>query len=229
MSKWLGIVPARAGSKRLPGKNKKKLGDKELVRYAIEAALSAQTVTDWVLSSDDEDILNIGNEYEQLQCLIRPAEIADDHAPAISYVRHALAELATNYAGIVIVQVTSPFTRAADIDGCLGLLTDEGADSAATVVKLDHSLQPAKIKKMEGQTLLPYFEQEDGRMAAHELPDLYVRNGSVYVSRIETIRAGKIIGDHCLGYVMPRERSLDINDPLDFAFAAFMIDQINAH
>ena len=72
------------------------------------------------------------------------------------------------------------------------------------------------MKTLAGSRLDPFLEEERGRMAAHELPELYVRNCSVYVSTIQTIRRGKIIGDHCLGYEMPRERSIDINDPIDF-------------
>jgi len=64
-------------------------------------------------------------------------------------------------------------------------------------------------------------------MAAHELPELYVRNCAVYVSRNSTITKGKIVGDHCMGYLMPREPSVDINDPIDFAFAEFLMQQKN--
>lgn len=225
MSNLLGIIPARAGSKRLPGKNKKKLVGKELVRYSIEAALKSKNVDDWVLSSDDPDILKIGKEYPRLKCLERPEAISGDRAPAITYVHHALETQSKKYSGIVIVQVTSPFTLGKDIDATIELLKDEQADSAASVMELDHAIHPVKLKTMDGKLLLPYLEEESNRMAAHELPTLFVRNGSVYVSRIGTIRQGKIIGNHCLGYIMPRERSLDINDSLDFAFAEFMINQ----
>ena len=81
------------------------------------------------------------------------------------------------------------------------------------------------LKTMLDKVLLPYFEEENGRMAADELPELYVRNCSVYVSSINTINSGKIVGDHCLGYEMPRDRSIDINDPIDFEFAEFMIER----
>lgn len=221
--KILAIVPARAGSKRLPGKNKKLLAGKELIRYAIEAALDSQLITDLAVSSDDTDIINIANGYSGVYALKRPAEIAGDNAPAISYVYDALLQLNKKYDFIVIIQPTSPFTLASDIDGTIELLMNTmEADSSVSVVKLDHAIHPAKLKVMERNELKPYVEEENGRMAAHELPELFIRNCSVYVCRSENISNGYIIGEKCLGFIMPRERSIDINDPIDFEFAEFI-------
>ncbi|MEM8584502.1 MAG: acylneuraminate cytidylyltransferase family protein [Bacteroidota bacterium] len=221
----LGIIPARAGSKRLPGKNKKRLAGKELVRYAIETALGSRMVNDWVLSSDDEDIINIGMTYQQLKVLQRPADISGDEALAITYVKHALDEMPAEYSHIVIVQVTSPFTKPEDIDATIDrLLEKPGANSAVSVQSIDFALHPAKIKTLDQDGMLrAYWEAENGRMSAQQLPQLYVRNGSVYVSTIDAIKRGHIVEEPCAAHLMPRERSLDINDPIDFAFAEFLM------
>ena len=137
--------------------------------------------------------------------------------------QHALSVLEKEYDYTAIIQPTSPFTTGADIDHTIRLLYDSDADSSVSVMKLDHAIHPVKLKTMEGPELKPFLEEENGRMAAHELPELYVRNCSVYVSSMAVIRAGKIIGDKCLGYEMPRERSIDINDPIDFDFAEFIL------
>lgn len=221
----LGIIPARAGSKRLPGKNKRLLAGKELVRYAIEAALNSQLITDWVLTTDDEDILRIGQEYDGLRLIRRPDELCTDEAMAITYVHHVLENSPKEYSHTVITQVTSPFTLAEDIDGTLSLLLESEVDSAVSVEKLDFATHPAKMKILVGDRLLPYLEEENGRMAAGQLPTIYVRNGSVYCSSMRSIEAGNIVGDDCAGYLMPRERSLDINDPIDFYFAEFMLEK----
>ena len=93
-------------------------------------------------------------------------------------------------------------------------------------MKLDHAIHPLKLKTLAADgRLLPYLEEERGRMAAHELPPLYVRNGSVYVTRRRVIEAGAIIGDPCVGYVMPRERSIDINDAMDLELANFLLSR----
>ncbi|MEM9544444.1 MAG: acylneuraminate cytidylyltransferase family protein [Bacteroidota bacterium] len=221
----LTIIPARGGSKRVPGKNKKKLAGKELIRYAIEASLHSKETDTIVVSSDDEDILSIGREYPSVICLRRPEEISGDKALAITYVHHALEQLSESFDLVVIVQPTSPFTLGSDIDSTIRLLDNKRADSSVSVMQLDHAIHPLKLKIKKDNELFPYLEEEKGRMAAHELSELYARNGSVYVSRITNIHEGKIIGDVCLGYEMPRERSLDINDKLDFEFAEYLINK----
>lgn len=230
VSRVLAIIPARGGSKRVPNKNKKKLAGKELVRYAIEATMHAKKVTSIVVSSDDQDILNIVGEYPTIIAINRPLDISGDQAPAITYVNHALDFMVQNYAMyydiIVIVQPSSPFTLGMDIDKTIALLENHyEADSAVSVMKLDHAIHPVKLKTLVDNELKPFFEDENGRMADFELPELYVRNCSVYVSRIESIKKNLIIGEKCLGYIMPRERSIDINEPIDFAFAEFLMSR----
>jgi CMP-N,N'-diacetyllegionaminic acid synthase len=187
--------------------------------------LSSNEITDFVLSSDDDGILRIGSDYESLTCLKRPEDISGDFAPAITYVNHAITTLEKDFDFIVIIQPTSPFTTGEDIDNTIRLLFNTEADSSVSIVKLDHAIHPVKMKTMKGIELKPFLEEEEGRMASHELPELFVRNCSVYVSSINVIKAGKIIGEKCLGYEMPRERSIDINDPIDFEFAEFIINK----
>jgi CMP-N,N'-diacetyllegionaminic acid synthase len=223
----LGIIPARGGSKRLPGKNLRMLGGKPLVAWAIEAARGARRLSNLVVSSDDREVLDIARGYVPRLALERPAEISSDQSPAIDYVRHALKVLESQGQGpfdaVVIVQPSSPFTLSADIDATVDLLAASGADSAVSVMQLDHATHPLKMKTLQGDRLLPFLEEERGRMAAHELPEIYVRNCSVYATTRSSIERGQIIGDDCRGYVMPRERSLDINEELDLAFAEFLL------
>ena len=224
--KILGIIPARAGSKRIPGKNIKPLLGKPLVAYSIEAALKSKLLTHVAVSSDSAEVLKIAAQYPEVTPIQRPAELADDHSPAIDYVKHALQTLGENFDLVVILQPSSPLTLPEDIDHTIELLLQHPeADSSVSVMKLDHATHPVKLKVKKDDLLLPFWEEENGRMAAHELPELYVRNCAVYVSRSSTITSGKIIGDHCVGYLMPRERSVDINDPIDFEFAEFLMSK----
>ena len=161
--------------------------------------------------------------------LPRPPELCTDESPAIDYVKHAIA--ATEAAGeaawdaICIVQATSPFTTAADVDATIELCDTSGADAAVSVMQVDHALHPVKFKRLEGTKLVPYIEEERGRVAARQLPKVYVRNGSVYVARRATVAGGDLFGSDCRGYVMPHERSLDINEPLDLDFARFLFER----
>lgn len=225
MSNILGIIPARAGSKRLPGKNKRLFHGKPLIHYVINAGMKSQRITHLVVNTDDDDILSMADDFPNIEFMRRPPEISGDNSQAIEYVQFTLDEYRNRgvvFDIVVILQPTSPLTMAKDIDGTIDLLLHSNADSSVSVMKLDHAIHPVKLKTMAGDMLLPYLEDERGRMAENELPDIYVRNCSVYVSRTHIMESGKIIGDNCLGYLMPRERSIDINDKVDFAFAEFL-------
>ncbi len=225
----LGIIPARAGSRRLPRKNVLPLGGKPLVAWSIEAARIARRLTRVVVSSDDPEVLAIAADYDPRLPLPRPAELAGDTSLAIEFVLHAFGTLEAQgegpYEAVVILQPSSPFTWPQDIDATVELLAASGAESAVSVMQLDHAIHPSKLKLMEGDRLLPYLEEEGGRMATHQLRTVYVRNCSVYATRREVIDRGQILGDDCRGYVMPRERSIDVNEELDLKFAEFLLTQ----
>jgi CMP-N,N'-diacetyllegionaminic acid synthase len=221
--KVLGIIPARAGSKRLPGKNTRELGGKPLVAWVIEAARASRRLARLVVSSDDARVLEIARSYDPQLALARPAELASDTSPAIDYVRHALAAAGSGFDAIAILQPSSPLTSPADIDGTLELLEHSGADTAVSVMRLDHAVHPAKLKRFAGDRLVPYLEEERGRMAEHELPEVWVRNCAVYATRLAVIERGVIIGDDCRGYRMPRERSVDINEEIDLQLAGLLL------
>jgi CMP-N,N'-diacetyllegionaminic acid synthase len=222
----LGIIPARAGSKRLPGKNLLPLGGKPLAQHIIDAALGTKQIDHWIVSSDDTDVLDLAAKNDGLETIVRPDHLATDTSMAIDYVRHALSHCESSgkprFETVVIVQVTSPFTTSEDIDSTVRLLDKSGADSAVSVSEVAFDVHPAKLKLMEGDQLRPYLEDEEGRMASHQLPKVYARNGSVYASLRHVFDEGLIIGQDCRGYIMPRERAVDVNDPLDYEFACFL-------
>jgi CMP-N,N'-diacetyllegionaminic acid synthase len=223
MTKILGIIPARAGSKRLPGKNTKLFDGKPLITYSIASALNSTLITDIAVSSDSEEVLQIASNYQSVKAIKRPAELAGDLSPAIDYVKHAMEQYEKAFDYVVIIQASSPLTHSNDINQTIQLLLNHPeADSSVSVMHLDHAIHPVKLKTMKDNVLLPYWEEENGRMAAHELPELFVRNCAVYVSSKKSLESGKIIGDHCLGYLMPRERSVDINELIDFEFAELL-------
>ena len=220
----LGIIPARAGSKRIPGKNTRILDGKPLISYVLDAATGSTLINQLVVSSDSPEVLEIAGGYPSVKTIKRPVELADDRSPAIDYVKHALDELKPQeFSHIVIIQPSSPLTKTEDIDNTIRLLLNSGADSAVSIMKVDHATHPVKLKILQGDKLGAFWEEENGRMAAHELPELYVRNCAIYSSKISVIEKGMIIGDDCRGYLMPRERSVDINDPVDFEFAGYLL------
>lgn len=227
----LGIIPAREGSKRVPKKNFKPFGGSTLTNLAIEQGLSSKLITCLAVSSDSGEVLQLASKYKKVHAIKRPDELSNDHSPAIDYVRHALSILETDkpFEMVVILQPSSPLRNAADIDATIQLLLEHPeADSAVSVVKVDHMVHPYKLKRMEQNLLLPFIEDEAGRFAAHELPDIYVRNCAVYATwRKDLENRTDVIGKTSVGYVMPADTSVDINEPLDFEFAEFLYERMH--
>jgi CMP-N,N'-diacetyllegionaminic acid synthase len=222
----LGIIPAREGSKRVPQKNFRVFADTTLTDIAINQALGSKLISTIVISSDSTDVLAIAKKYDQVIPLLRPKELSNDHSPSIDYIRHTLSvlEKEQNYDLVVIIQPSSPLRSSKDIDNTIKLLIDNPkADSAVSIVKVSHMVHPLKLKTLQGNILLPFIEDENGRFASNDLPDIYVRNCAVYASwRIDMETKPDIIGNKSLGYLMPAETSVDINDMIDFEFAEYL-------
>lgn len=221
-----GIIPARANSKRLPGKNMKMLFGKPLVQFAIEAAMESKLLDKIVLSSDSNEILNVAKNFgDAVIPLMRPAELAADESPAIEYVKHALDTMYQNFQAnfeiIVIIQPSSPLTRGRDIDNTIELMKDYDADCAVSVREVPFDLHPSKYLHFEGNQLKSLFDKNTNMYS--QMNKLYVRNGSVYVSKVKLINEGKILSDNCAAYIMPQDRSVDINNEFDLQFADYLL------
>lgn len=221
----LGLVPARGGSSRVPRKNLAVLGGKTLVRRALETALAAGCFDTVALSSDDDEILAEAEGLDAV-ALRRPAELATDSARAAEFALHALHGLddpARPFDALAIVQCTSPFTAPKDIAGAVALLERTGAESVVTVARVEAAHHPLKLKRLEGDRLLPYLE-DDRLTPSHELPPLWVRNGSVYAFRRDVVERG-LEAEDVRGYEMPPGRSFDIDTERDVAFAEFLLER----
>lgn len=220
----LGLVPARGGSTRVPRKNMAVLGGRTLVRRALETALEADCFAEVALSSDDDEILAEADDLA-VTVLRRRPELATATARAYDVAMDALRVLdpqGVHFEAIAIIQCTSPFTAPCDLSGAVKLLECSGADSVVSVSRVDAGLHPLKLKVLEGDRLLPYLE-DDALTPSHELPPLWVRNGSIYASRRRVLERGELVGGDVRGYQMPPERSYDIDTPRDLAFAEFVL------
>jgi CMP-N,N'-diacetyllegionaminic acid synthase len=221
----LGLVPARGDSRRAPRKNLFRLGGRTLVRGALETAVAARCFAVVALSSEDDEILAEADGLDVV-ALRRPAELATDTALAREVLLHALRALddpAQPFEAAAVVQCTSPFTVPEDVAGTVALLERTGAESAVSVVRLEAAQHPLKLKRLEGDRLLPYLE-DDRLTPSHELPPLWVRNGSVYAFRRDVVERG-LDAEDVRGYEMPAERSLDIDTARDLAFAEFLVER----
>ena len=218
----LGLVPARGGSVRVPRKNLARLGGRTLVRRALETALAAGCFDVVVLSSEDDEILAEAKGLDVI-ALRRPPELATETARAREFALHALRELDGDspFEALAIVQCTSPFTAPQDVAGAVELLERTGAESVVTVAAADAAHHPLKLKRLEGDRLLPYLD-DDRLTPSHELDRLWVRNGSVYAFRRDVVERG-LEAEDVRSYEMPPERSFDIDTAKDLAFAEFLV------
>lgn len=229
--KILAIIPAREGSKRVPQKNFRPFAKTTLLDLAIQQALNSALVDKIVVNSDALQVKEIAAKYETdgIDFLKRPKELATDQSPAIDYMLQTLAYYESQglfHDLVVIIQASSPLRNGSDIDSTIQLLmNDEKADSAVSVVQLSHMIHPHKMKTMESSVLQPWLVDEGQKTSAHELPDIYVRNCAVYVFKTKLLKDGITYGQKSLGFVMPVETSVDINDRIDFKFAEYLFKE----
>ncbi len=222
----LALIPARGGSKGVPGKNIRPLAGRPLIAWTIEAARASRFVDRVVLSSDNEDICRIAAAYGCEVPFRRPKELARDDTPGIAPVLHALEAL-PGFDYLVLLQPTSPFRSTADIDAAITRCIDTGAPSVVSVTPA--SQHPSWMYHMDGDGRLVHFLNEEPIARRQELPRIYALNGAIYVAHIPTLLTEKkLIGPGTIGYVMPRTRSLDIDTALDFDIAEVLARRLLA-
>ena len=226
--KILGIIPARGGSKGLPGKNIKLLNGKPLIAYTIREALNSK-LSECIVSIDSEEIANISRKYGVDVPFIRPIEIATDNASSIDVVLHAINFMKVNknkeYDAIMLLQPTTPFRDSEDIDQAIDMLISSDADSVISVTNVGGT-HPARMKFiMDGNLIDPPFVEELEGQNRQELNPMFIRNGGIYLTKIDTIKKGSFKGSVSKALVMPEKKSVNIDNIDDFEFAEWLISK----
>jgi CMP-N-acetylneuraminic acid synthetase len=223
----LALITARGGSKSIPKKNIKELQGKPLIAYTIEAAKRAKLLTRTIVSTDSEEIATIARTYGADVPFLRPADISGDKSTSLEAAQHALEFLKARgeeYDYLLILQPTSPLRTATDIDACIRVALETGADSVMGMVELpDFSLK--KLKRVDSDGRITPLLADEGKHSGmrQEGEKVYKRNAALYLTRVPCIMKGDLFGDDSRSYSMPQERSVDINDPADFDLAAFYL------
>lgn len=220
----LAVIPARGGSKGIPRKNVRLLAGKPLLAHSIEQALLARYVTRVVVSTDDEEIAAVARRFGA-EVVWRPADLSGDRASSESALLHALETLkaAEGYVPDVLVfmQCTSPLTIAADIDGTVAALLADEADSAAALAPFHYYIWRDGPHGPEGINHDKYV-----RPMRQDLQPQYIETGAVYALRVPGfIQARHRFFGKITKYVMPLERRLEIDDPVDFQVAEVMLQE----
>lgn len=219
----LGIIPARGGSKGLPRKNIRILAGKPLIAWTIEAALASTVIDRVIVSSEDQEILQTARQWGADVPFVRPAELALDTTPGVAPVVHALETLPEEYDFVVLLQPTSPLRESGDIDAAVRLCREAGAPACVGVVEPDKSPYWMFTRAEDGR-LSPLIPHETLPPRRQDLPVTYSVNGAVYVASVPWFLQKKtFFSPETIGYVMPRKRSLDIDDALDFAVADMIL------
>lgn len=223
MTKTLAVITARGGSKGLPGKNVMVAGGKPLVAWTVEAAVSAECVDRVILSSDDDDIIAAAKSAGSEIPFRRPDYLSDDTASSIDVVLHAIDKV-PGYDYVVLLQPTSPLRTSADIDAAFKLLLESGGESCVSICEADQS--PYLMYQVAGTNKLKRILPEIcGVTRRQDLPLTYVLNGAIYIAKVDwLLEKRNFIDVDTQGYIMPKERSLDIDTAADFEIFKSIVD-----
>ena len=234
MLRVLGIVTARGGSKGIPHKNTVPVAGKPLLAYTAEAALAARNLARVVLSTDDEEIARVGRELGLEVPFMRPAELARDDTPSLPVVQDVVRRLEAagdRYDAIFILQPTNPLRLPSDIDGAIELLDRSGADSVISFTDVGER-HPARMKFIDdqGRVVDPPFAEAFEGQRRQDLPKLYLRDGSVYVTRRDVLMdQNSVKGSDCRAWLMPTERSCNVDVPFDLFLVECLLQYHAAH
>ena len=230
----LALITARGGSKGIPKKNIALCAGLPLLAWTIRAAVESGIISRLVLSTDDEEIAGIGKFYGAEVPFMRPAHLSDDRTSGIDVLIHALECLEQNEGYcpdyVLLLQPTSPLRQATDIRLAWERMQKRGVASVVGVTPA--SQHPFWIKKMDAEGRLSSFLPVPVPATRQELPPAYIINGAIYLSsRITILRNKSFYSDRTYGYVMPAERSVDVDTEIDLRLAELLIqrDSQNAH
>lgn len=197
----LGVTPARGGSKGVPRKNIRELAGKPLVAWTIEAALKAKRLDRYVVSTEDQEIAQVGRRYGA-EVVERPATLSTDEATTLAVLQHLLTVIDADV--VVLLQATSPIRDPNLIDRCIDQFLQTQADSLATGF------------------ICRYAQYGSHNLRRQEIPGFFYDDGNVYVIRADLLRRGDRFGKRMERMILDREQSVEIDDEFDF----WLVEQV---
>jgi CMP-N-acetylneuraminic acid synthetase len=217
----LGLIPARGGSKGVPRKNIRLLGGKPLLAYTAESSLQSEKLTRVILSTEDEEIAEIGRQYGLDVPFMRPPELAEDTTPTLPVIQHALKNLELEgdiFDAVCLLQPTNPLRRAEDIDNCIELLENSKADSVVSILPVPAEYNPNWVYRQSDDGAITLSNGETEPITRRQdLPTAYYRDGTVYVTRSETInKQNSLYGNNVRGYKINPDYSVNIDTDDDW-------------
>lgn len=226
----LGVVTAHGGSRGVPGKNIRPLAGRPLLWYTAEAARHSRRLTRTVLSTDAVDIAEVGRTVGLEVPFLRPPALAADDTPTLPVLQDVVRRLAAcgeHYDAVMTLQPTSPLRTAADIDGAIDLLVTTQADSVVSFTEVNPQIL-SQLKRIVDDRRVCDLE-ETGPVPVRrrqELSPLFQRDGAIYLTRTDWIlERERLVGEDCRAWIMPAERSCNIDTVFDFAQAEWLVQR----
>lgn len=221
---FLAIIPARGGSKRLPNKNILDLKGKPLIAHTIEASLKSKYIDKVIVSSDNDNILNISKEFGA-DTIKRPDILANDTSTTFDAIKHTI-ENTEKYDYIILLQPTSPLRDENNINEAIELLEEKKADAIVSVCEMEHS--PLWSNTIDDTLSMKNFLKDEViNKRGQDLEKYYRLNGAIYIIDRDKLLENKsfILKENIYAYIMDRENSIDIDEKIDFKIAEVLIDE----
>jgi CMP-N,N'-diacetyllegionaminic acid synthase len=221
----IALIPARGGSKGIPKKNVKDFCGKPLIAWSIDVALQATEVDRVIVTTDDQEIADISLNFGAEVPFLRPERFATDETPGIEPVLHAISVL-PQFDWVLVLQPTSPLRITEDIASIVNYAHLNNTNSAVSVVEASNHPHWTYLRNHSGT--LSSMSSGNPVSRRQELPRAFALNGALYLAKREWIMESKaFVSNETYGYVMPRERSVDIDSPLDWKWAEFLMRMRN--
>jgi len=224
--KFLYLIPARGGSKGIPRKNIKPLGNKPLIAYSIETACQVASAEDICVSTDDREIISIAEKMGLKVPFVRPSHLAQDNTPTREVILHAIeyyAQQGKEYDTVVLLQPTSPFRHKTHIQQAIALFHP---DMDMVVSVKETKANPYYILYEEDENGFLKKSKNGQFSRRQDCPKVYEFNGSIYVINVQSLKQYPLHEFRRIKkYVMEKEYSVDLDDEMDWAFAEFLIEK----
>ncbi len=228
MTSILALITARGGSKSIPKKNIAPVAGKPLITWSIGTAKSVSAIQRVVVSTDDEEIAEISRQWGAELPFRRPEDLARDHSPHIPVLEHAINWFADNqgvhFEYLLLLQPTSPLLIAEDIKAAIEIAVEKNADSVVSVCEtFSH---PFFLKTIDASGRLhDYGLRPAGYQRKQVIPPVYFENGAIYLVRCDVLmKTGTLFPPETYPYIMPQERSLQIDKPWDLYLANLILN-----
>ena len=221
----LALIPARGGSKGIKDKNIVEVMGRPLINYTIEAAKGSKYIDRIVVSTDSIIIKNISEESGADVPFLRPEYLASDTATTLEAVLHAiyiLEEMGDSYDILVLLQTTSPLRTTKDIDGAIETFIENECNSVVAVSPVNDS--PILIRTIDQNGKLKKLLKCGSTIRRQDMPTYYRVNGSIYVNLVQNINKYTSFNDNGVPYFMDKERSLDIDEPIDLELFKYYLN-----